>query len=500
MKISAPGHSSFLLEMQASDGRWVSILGDPWLSDYVIGDLMGRHPRVRLDLSVMPPLDAIYLSHSHTDHLDPYALVWLWQQLETKPILLIPQSLEYLLPLLVEHLPGAQCELLREHQPIDLHGLQVQGLFNLETAGTNEDDVMMLLVESEDEVFLAEADAVFPYGDPAARSAIASILARETVERACLLAIRNELRSLMASVHAKSKEERAELVEQARLDTIEEVAEMYSLVDEDMIDDLWGNRSLLRLIGGQGICFPQEVDADWNRVLFPLPLEDRAALEAEFAADNGHACEILPFLPGALVIFEGSGPAAVEPCDFIECLDGPESIEYDPDLERFEDFADAPLTSRSSSASQFEGRLLEVLNGRFLPWMIGRRQPPVEHLLSHYGGTFRVRVRYGNAAAYEERDYVIGFEKLIFHAAPAEGEAHEVYWATDLEDYLEGRCDDFSTFCRRVPGGESRHLWDCLGMPYLNNDLVEKKLRLHFERARRGESVADWVLPFWQPH
>ncbi|MGE3167008.1 MAG: MBL fold metallo-hydrolase [Planctomycetota bacterium] len=498
MKISALGHSSFLLEMQAADGRTVTILGDPWLSDYVIGDLMGRYPRVRVDLDAMPPLDAIYISHSHTDHLDPYALTWLWQHARHLPRLLVPQSLEYLVPLFEEFLPGAQCDLLREHEPIDFHGLQVQGLFNLEAKGSNEDDVMMLLVESEDEVFLAEADAVFPYGDPQARAAVASLLSRESVQRACLLAIRNELPALMASVHAQSKEERAELVARARLDSIEEISEMYVPFDEDHADELWGHPRLLRLIGGQGICFPQEVDAAWNRVLFPLPLEERAALEAECAAEYGHACEVQPFVPGAAVRFVNGEGAMVEPCSFLECLDGPEAIEYDPESDRFEAFPDAPLRERPLDPTQFESRLLSVMNQRFLPWFMGRRQPAVEHLLSHYGGTYRVRVRYGGAADYQERDYAIGFACLSFNAAPVEGEAQEVYWATDLEDYLEGRCDDFSTFGRRVPGGDSRHLWDCLGMPYLNNDLVEKKLRFHFERARRGESVAAWVLPFWR--
>ena len=175
MKVTALGHSAFLLEMAGEGGRPVRILGDPWLTDYVIGDVMGRFPRVRFDREPFPELDAIYLSHSHTDHLDPYSLLSLWGMLQEKPLILLPQSIEYLAAMLRENLQGARIAVLREDDPLQLGGLSVRGLFNLEELGTNEDDVMMLLVEGETEVFLAEADAVFPYGSPDARETLASL-------------------------------------------------------------------------------------------------------------------------------------------------------------------------------------------------------------------------------------------------------------------------------------------------------------------------------------
>ncbi len=135
--------------------------------------------------------------------------------------------------------------------------------------------------------------------------------------------------------------------------------------------------------------------------------------------------------------------------------------------------------------------------GVFLPWLIGHRDPPIEHLLSACGGEYRVRVRYGTSEHHQSRDWVISFERLAFAESLAHGEPQEDYWANDLEDYLDGRCDDFSTFCR-TPLALSHLLWDCLGMPFLNDDLVARKLRFHFERAARGESVDDWVLGFYR--
>ncbi len=123
---------------------------------------------------------------------------------------------------------------------------------------------------------------------------------------------------------------------------------------------------------------------------------------------------------------------------------------------------------------------------------------PALALLAGCGGQYRIRLRFGTVSDHVDEDQGIMFASLRFHAIPTDGEPQEFYWANDLEDYLDGRCDDFSTFCRHPLSEGVTRLWSCLGMPYLNNDLVERKLRYHFERARRGESLSDWVLRFYQ--
>ena len=145
-----------------------------------------------------------------------------------------------------------------------------------------------------------------------------------------------------------------------------------------------------------------------------------------------------------------------------------------------------------------EGCILSAMQNRFLPYLIGQRQPSIEHLLSGHGGIYRIRIRYGEAASFEERDYCIRFGRLRFEREDATDDADETYWANDLDDYFEGRCDDFSTFCRHPLPGTTTRLWDCFGMPYLNDDLVEKKHRYHFQRAAQGESLEDWVLNLYR--
>ncbi len=497
MRVLSLGHSAFLLEMRTSEGAEIRILGDPWLSDHVIGDLMGRMPRVRLAWTQMPRIDGIYLSHSHTDHFDPYTLTTLWNELGEKPALLLPSSLFFLIPMLEEFLEGVEIVRLPQNTPTEFRGVSLTTLYNLEDLPSNEDDVMLLTVESENELFLAASDALFPFGDAEARGALCEFLGNDTLGSVCFLTIKNELPSLMASVHATSAAERKKLLRSARKETSEQIRVLFEPLASSG-DGLWQNPRLVRLIGGQGVCFPQEISKEWNRLLFPLPLAARAAMERKEARSHGYPLQIEPFTAGTeYAVMDGAAKAARRTPPYLEILDPPEDADFDADLELFANFPEAPLFDEERDTRRQEQQIRRILNERFLPYLVGRRDPPVEHLLSDRGGAYRVRIRYGRSARYRERDFCLRFEAMAFHDEDVAGDAHEVYWANDLEDYLAGRCDDFSTFCRRPLGGEAERLWSCLGMPFLNNDLLEKKFRLHFERAARGETASDWVLRFY---
>ena len=498
MKILALGHSCFLLEMAPeSRGQPVRILADPWLSDHVIGDVMGRFPRVRLDAQVLAPVHGVFISHSHTDHLCPYSLVQLWQELAEPPALLLPQSIQYLEPLLREYLPGGEVIVLRENEPVDVHGVRVTALFNLETRATNEDDVMVLVVDNGREVFLSESDALLPFHDPDGRAMISSILGDRELENACFLTTKNELEATMAMIDSRNLQERAERLGDSLERTYGEIHQIFEPM-EDLDEDLWRNPRLVRLVGGQGIAYPQQLGTGWNRVLFPIRIGDRVRMEREVAGSLGYEQIIEELVPGEVHRVEEGRLAGREPFPHLELLDREEDRIFDPELELFEEFPAAPLRDEIRDTEAQRRRIVEMLNTRFLPHLVGSRTPPVEHLLATCGGQYRIRLRFGTVSDHVDEDQGITFARLRFHPMPTRGEPQEFYWANDLEDYLDGRCDDFSTFCRHPLFEGAPRLWSCLGMPYLNNDLVERKLRHHFERARRGESLSDWVLRFYE--
>ena len=84
MKIDYLWHSEFLIELKNKDSENVRILCDAWLSDYACGDMMWRNPTFKIDYNTIWKIDAIYLSHSHTDHVDPYTLIELYNKLDNK--------------------------------------------------------------------------------------------------------------------------------------------------------------------------------------------------------------------------------------------------------------------------------------------------------------------------------------------------------------------------------------------------------------------------------
>ena len=498
MKVRAYGHSCFWVSLEGDGNKQVSILADPWIVDHVIGDVGGRFPRVRIDPRSFADLDAIYLSHAHTDHLCPYSLIQLHETLPGKPQLLIPASLAYLEDLLGEYLGNWPLTILAEDEPINIDGVRVSTLFNLETVATNEDDVMLLLVENGREALLSEADAALPLGDPDCRAQLAALLAETGPETRVFLTTENELEATMASIDAVDSPARrqaaSDAIETLAVRVEEQIAPPEGL---DRSEDIWALDGTLRLLIGQGITTPAELPGDWNQVLFPVTLAERALLEQDAARRHGLPLQVRALTVGEDLLISGGSVSQCLESPGLEILDRPEDARFDCDLPLFADFPIAPLTDDERNATPQAQKILEVLNSRFLPWLIGQRRPPVEHLLSALGGEYRIRVRYGTSHSYQGRDYLLGFSTMRFAEVAVEGDADEEYWGNDLDDYLAGRADDFSTFCRTIPGGDARRLWDCLGMPYLNDDLIEKKLRLHFERAATGADARSWVLPLW---
>lgn len=64
----------------------------------------------------------------------------------------------------------------------------------------------------------------------------------------------------------------------------------------------------------------------------------------------------------------------------------------------------------------------------------------------------------------------------------------ETYWLDDVLDFLDGRQELYSNFWHSLDPKKIYRLWMCLGANYMNHDLVFAKYRLHFERAKNGET------------
>ncbi|MGE4633409.1 MAG: hypothetical protein AAEJ47_10260 [Planctomycetota bacterium] len=495
LKIDALGHSAFIARLSREDGSPFQLLADPWLDDHVIGDVGGRFPRVRPDWSELGPIDCVWISHSHTDHLCPYSLLALHRELQGNPRLLIPVSLSYLEDIFEEFLPDWPITILEQEQPMDLGGIRAHAFFNVRPEVTNEDDCMVLLLENGKEALLSEADAVLPMEDPGTREMVGDLLLKTGPEQRVFLTTRNELEATMASVDAPDLDARRVAVAHHRTETT-------LLAESEIIPNgaevcPWSHEGTVRVIIGQGISIPHEVVGQWNHCLFPVRISDRARIEQEAAMRENLPLKVLALHGGESVVIEEGEVRSTGSVVGLEVLDLEQNRSYDENCQEIADFPVAPLREDERDTASQHVEISRMLQERYLPYLIGQRQPAIEHRITDCGGEYRIRVRYGSSTSWLPRDYTIDHTSLRFEEAPVDGDAHEEYWGNDLEDYFRGIADDFSTFCRSFPGGISHEFWDCLGMPFLNNDLVERKIRFHFERAQRGESAGSFVIPLW---
>ena len=497
MQISAFGHSCVLLEFEHQDNAGKTrILVDPWLSDHATGDAMGRFPRLRFQTDALAPIHAVFLSHAHCDHLDPYTLVRLWRELPNPPTLLIPVTLSFLLPVLREHLDDPDIRVLEPHTPTRFRAVQLLGFFDVGDDPTNEEDVMVLVVTNGSERVLVEADARLSLELPRFREYVSVLMGARSIDSAVYLTTENELTGTLESRNCATTEDRADLAEFAMDEMLDAVDQLYAPVDEP--GDLWRNEHLLRLVHGQGLTAPHELDARWQRILFPVRVADRVRAEREASERAGCAHHIDALTVGCVHTIVGGRVHSKAPIPGLALLDREEQRSYDADLPFFPDLPIAPLRSDERDVRRQRSRIGALLNERFLPHLHGTRRPPLLHLLASYGGTYRIRVRYGHGVDDPAWDYALGYGAWGFvEVEPSDAEVNEAYWANDLDDLLDGRCDEFSVFGRaQIPGMEMR-LWECLAMPILNSDLVAKRVRLHFERARDGLSPGSFVMALY---
>jgi hypothetical protein len=494
MQITAFGHSCIQLSFQHPDTAEITrILIDPWLSDHATGDSMGRFPRLRFHSAALEPIHAVYLSHAHCDHLDPYTLVRLWRELESPPLLIVPVSLSFLLPLFREYLDNPEIQVLKGHENWTFRGLEFLGFFDIGTEANNEDDVMVLVLTNGTERVLIEADARLSLEHPNFRKFISMLMRRPDLQTSVYLTTENELTGTLESRNCSTIEERENLHEYATYEMLEAVHYLYMPVEDPV--DIWQGERVLRLVHGQGLTAPHELDESWQHILFPVRIADRVDAEREAAEQNGCKHQIGCLTVGHTHTIEAGRIVHRAPAQGLTLLDDEKDRAYNAHLPFFPQFPCAPLRADSRDTELQRTRILALLNERFLPYLHGIRLPPVLHLLADSGGTYRIRIHYGQAEDDNAKDYVLGFSECRFIEETASQEPEqEAYWANDLEDFLDGRCDEFSIFCRKQFPVEQMRLWSCLSTPLLNSDLVLKRIGLHFERARSGLTPGSYVL------
>jgi len=494
MKIAFLGHSEYIVEIENNGGKTVRILFDAWLSDHAFGDFMAREPSVEAGIESLPPLDAIYLSHPHCDHFDPYTLVRIFRT--GRPALFLPETAAFLAPLLEQYLDNPEIIPLHHAEEVRWNGLTVSALSFHSGYHTNEEDVMMPVLFSNKEIFFSEVDAALP-DDPEACTLLHTLFKRFQFQNRVYMATRNELEALFLSIDAKTSQERRTALRDYRARRTLECALEYEKYDSEGFDapEIWKLNHLIKLFSGQGMIFAPEICPDYLPVSTPFSLKEVLEMEKKTAKRYNRKLGLAIHEPGKIVSIENGRIVKTEPIRWLSARShSPSFSAPDRIIQKRERIA--PLFDEKRDADRQAEKIEQILHERYRFFLTGDLEEPFQSLLRNKrNGMYVVEIRYGDSKEFRSTYYAIGYATVSMEKhANAPDDVDEIYWANDLEDFIDGRQDQFSTTLHTFFPEKSIRLWTMLGIPFLNSDIVYRKLEFHFQRALAGKSASEWVL------
>lgn len=490
MKIHYLWHSEFLIEIKNSAWETIKILSDAWLSNYAFGDMMARYPKIEIDYEKLE-IDAIFLSHSHSDHLDPYTLAKIYKNLKPRPLLLIPETLLFLVPLFEKYLPKQKIQILKSWVTFNLKWIDITGIIFENNYLTNEDDVMTLAISNETELLYTDVDTVPPENEESINM-LYDLFTAKNYEQALYMSTRNELPWNFKIIEAKSTEERKNILKEYTTQRIEEIEYNYFRFEEDFIEcsDIQELPYFMKSVIGQWIVAP---NPEFLKLRI-LKLEQEAKLEKNAAKKYGRNFPITHFEAGKTYEIKNRKFEISWNIPFLKSIEMP-NPQTNLDLELWKVDKVGPLDKRKWNFKAQEQKILEMLNNKFLPYRMANSEDNLKNaILTSKNHKYVVKIRYGNEQEYFERNYFYSFGSIKFEEERGKHEDYnEDYWANDLEDFLEWTQELYSNFWHKLHPKKTYRVWTMLGANFINNDILYKKFAFHFKRASLGKSVDSFV-------
>lgn len=498
MIITPLGHTQFLIDMNNPSGESIKIMIDAWMSDYVLGDLMERTVKVIPDFEKIAELDAVYISHSHSDHFDPYSLIRIFdEKFAKKPMLILPFTLEYLVPMLREYLGEIDIKILFPDEKINIRGVDFAGHMFSQSNITNEDDVMMISANNGEEIIFAEIDTLPEEDNYEVQQKIYNLLTAKKYKTVLYMASRNEMEGsipLFDTAENKRKNFRSEYLSERKM------AMRYSyekFLDEDFEDfpNIFTIPGFCRAFIGQGITYPEILDPKLGFAKI-FPLDEIASIESDYAKNFDYNFPQKAMNAGKQYKVEnGQIETGRKDCPIGKLV---VSHENNAELTGERKFSKTPLLQDfplTESEKHYEEKILEILNNKFLPYWSASAVASLRDALIKNYGKYQIAFRDNmgeNFLAFEFSTAKNYFTKIDAKTCKNPDES---YFYRDFIDYMEGRQELYSNFWHILEPKKIYRLWTCLGANFMNHDLVEAKYRFHFERAKNGESINSFVEP-----
>lgn len=246
---------------------------------------MERTVKVHLDPEKMKTIDAIYISHSHCDHFDPYTLVEIYTH--ASPLLILPFTLRYLERLIHENLPQVEIHWLGNREIFSFNGIEIAGYMWSNPEITNEDDVMMVAISNDQELLFAEIDTIpDPYEEEVQKS-LYKVFTRKKYVTACYLASRNCLEGQIPyydTISSKRKAFREKYIADQKEDILASY-EKYEYEEYAHFPNLFALSGFVRGFIGQGIRYPREISSVLSELVL-FPLDEIVSIESDYAKNT----------------------------------------------------------------------------------------------------------------------------------------------------------------------------------------------------------------------
>ena len=483
-------HSEFIIEMIWNNNKTKKILIDSWLSDYAFWDMMARNPKIEINYDKLD-IDAIFLSHSHCDHLDPYTLTKIYNNIKPRPILLVPETIGFLVPILKKYLPKQKIQILRNKEIFDLDWVNIKWIIFENNYLTNEDDVMTISIYNDKELVYSDVDTL-PPEDIESTQILYDLFTTNNFESALYLSTRNELPWNFKIIESKNTSERIQIKKEYEELRAWEIEYNYYRFEEDLLwcSDIQRLPNFMKWLIGQWIIHP---NPEFLK-LRVLTLEEWENLEKDIIKSYWLNYPIKWFIPWNTYLIEKRNFKDLDKSPYIKDINY-KNPKQNINADIFKEDILWPLDDRKWNHKAQEQKILHMLNTKFLPYRLANSQDNLKNaILNSKNHKYVVKIYYWNLEDFFERNYYYDFNSLEFREEKwKHTQYNEDYWANDLEDFLDWRQELYSNFWHKLTHWKTYRVWTMLWANFVNNDIVYKKFDFHFKRASIWKDVNSFV-------
>jgi len=475
---------------------------------------MQRNPIINIDYEKLENIDAVFISHSHMDHLDPYALIQIFSKLKDKPLLLLPETLEDFEYLLKSNL-GCEVKILKNKETFEFKWINIQWIIFPDFMNTNEADVMTLAVWNDEEIVFSEIDMV-PVDSEEWIAYIYNLFTQKDFKTRLYLSTRNELEWNLTIIDLLP-EQREEFAQEYKETRVWEIYQHYNNVFA--LEEEWVSANLYVLPGfvkwfvGQWIIFPaKEFGCDALKLQI-MSLEENAKLEKSISEDFG-----LDFPAYALnqveetwkcekkwlwrYIFENGDLQKVEKIPYLEWTYYKQKQDLNCDCKR--ELKNKPILPINWEFKKdnvnidwvIKDFILDYVNNKFLPYQLWRMDANLKNLTLETNGEYIININsYENKKIINKWHYkfTLWHPYFVYNEGKAEN-YNETYFIEDLYNFTQWKIELYSNFWQYLEEGTNIYLWECLWANFLNNNIVYSKFRIHFELAKKWINPEKFVL------